>query len=1149
MQLTAILRHLRHCAAKWGGLFIRSASCTNGFNRKLLRGMKLTAVMLLITCLHAAAHTSGQTVSLSLKNVPVQRVFKEVSRQTGISIVYNEGMFEDFKPVTIRVNQVTVREVLDQCLKGQPFEYNLLGNTIVIRKKQSLLQPFSGIIAPPPPPDPIKGRVLNEIGEPVAGANVLVKGSRKGTVTNTNGEFSIDAEKGDRLVISFVGYNVQEVSIGDSKNISIALSLKSQSLDELVVTALGIQRRQKSLTYSAQKVTNADLTTVKDINPINNLNGKVAGLQINRSASGLGGSVRVILRGQKSTRENQPLFVIDGVPMANMPSAQPQDVWGQSSGINSVGRDGGDVLSTMNPEDIESITVLKGASASALYGSQAGNGVILITTKKGRPGIARVDLSSSFTVERPMYYPELQYDFKQTGDDNIYSWGDASSSPDHVKPFYRTGTTWINTLSLTAGNDKAQTYFSYSKTDNKGILPTTEFDQHTFNFRETAKFLNDKLTVDANILFSTQKAHNRPPSGLYFNPLTGLYLFPRGLNFDDYKNYEYYSSTRNLMLQNWWNINHDAGDVGQDNQQNPYWVLNRNQSIGRKDNLFSSITLKYPITKWLNVQARGSINRNYDNFQFKAFAGTQITLSDMNGRYTLDRLTNTLLYGDLIFSGNTRLSQKIGFSFNAGTSINDLKQDRDFFDTKGSDLRFANIFTLGNVNLTPALLVKPSGLRRQVQSIFATATFDLDDKIYLDLTARNDWSSTLAFTPRASSGYPYFSAGLNTIITELVSLPAFFNYGKLRLSYAKVGNDVAPYSTLPTYTVTSGNYGSIQAGPYRGATLRPEDTRSIEIGTEWKMLNNRLNLDFTWYKSNTKDQYFEFSAPLGSGLSKFFVNAGDIENKGIELALSYDVIRNSRMRWTTALNLTRNRNKVLKLLPELGGQYEITRADVNNYSLRIREGGMFGDIYGKKFLREADGSIVVDENGRPQGGAGFEFLGNPTPKFMAGWNNTLEINNIVVTALIDGRFGGKVMSITQAVLDEYGVSEVTADARRNGGVRIDATKVGGGKWTDPIPAETFYTTVGGRAGITEHYMYDATNVRLRELSIGYKLPSKSNVIKDIRLNLVARNLFFIAKDAPYDPELSMSTGNGLQGIDVFALPATRSMGLSFRCSF
>ncbi|MBM3414844.1 MAG: SusC/RagA family TonB-linked outer membrane protein [Bacteroidetes bacterium] len=987
----------------------------------------------------------------------------------------------------------------------------------------------------------ITGKITGDDGDPLSGVTVQVKGTTRGTSTNERGEFTIEANKGDVLVISSVGFESREITVGDSNNISVSLARSVITGTEVVVTALGIQRRAKSLTYSTQRVSNADLTTVKDLNPINSLNGRVAGLQINRSSSGIGGSARVILRGQKSTRENQPLYVIDGVPMANFIGSQPGDVWGGRG-------DGGDIISSINPEDIEGITVLKGASASALYGSQAGNGVILISTKKGKSGTAKVDFSTTVNMERPMYMPELQYDYRQTSPGNIYSWGAAGASQDHVEPFFETGLTFINTLSLSAGNEKAQSYFSYSNTNNESILPGSKLNQHTFNYRQNAKFLNDKLSLDANILFSTQKIINRPVAGLYFNPLTGLFLFPRGLNFESYKNYEYYSSTRNLMLQDWWNINHDRGDVGQDNQQNPFWIINRNRNSGKKDNFFTSVTLKYNITKWLSVQARGNVNRNYDNYDLKAHASTQGTLADFNGRYTVDRLTSTLLYGDLILAGNRNITPKLGLSFNLGTSINDLKQDRDYFDTKGADLKFANIFTLGNVNLNSSFTVAPSGVHRQVQSVFATTTLDYDDKLFLDLTARNDWSSTLAFTPKASNGYPYFSVGLNTIISDLATMPDFFNYGKVRLSYAKVGNDVAPFATYPTNSLASGNYGSIQAGPYKGAFLRPEDIRSFEIGTEWRMLNNRLVFDFTWYKSNTKNQYFEFSAPLGSGLSRFFVNAGDIENKGIEVALTYNVLKSKNLKWNSGLNLTRNVNKVVELLPELGGEYDITGAGVNNYSLRIREGGSYGDIYGKKFKRASDGSIIVDDNGRPQGGD-FGFLGNPTPKFMAGWNNTIEWENIVIGVLIDGRFGGKVMSITQAMIDEYGVSTVAADARKAGGVNIPATKENGVKWPGLLPAEAFYTAVGGRAGITEHYMYDATNVRLRELSVGYNINSSAKWIREMRISLTARNLFFISKNAPYDPELSMSTGNGVQGVDVFALPATRSIGLNFRCSF
>jgi TonB-linked SusC/RagA family outer membrane protein len=999
----------------------------------------------------------------------------------------------------------------------------------------------------------VSGRVTNSAdGTGLPGVSVLVKGTTTGTTTDTDGKYSISPSDPANavLVFSFIGFASQEVPVGNKSSVDVSLSEDITQLGEVVVTALGIERETKSLTYSVQEVKGEQLTNVRDANFMNSLSGKVAGVFINKSTSGVGGSTRVVLRGQKSTRENQPLYVVDGVPLANFTGAQPSDVWGQSSGAGSGGRDGGDVLSTINPSDIESITVLKGAAASALYGSQAGNGVILITTKKGKAGSAKIDFNSYFTVEKPLYTPDLQYQYAQTNAGNVYSWGPKESSPDHVEPFFKTGTTWVNTIGLTAGNEIAQSYFSYSNTSNNGIVPTSSLDQHTFNFRESAKFLNNKLSADANVMFSTQKVHNRPQAGLYYNPLTGLYLFPRGLDFDDYKNnYSYFSETRNTNLQNWWNINHDAGQAGQDNQQNPYWILNRNANDGKKDNLFGSLTLKYALTDWLTVQARGSVNRNLDTYELKAFASTQGTLADANGRYTLDKLTSTLLYGDLLLMGNRDLTDKLALTFNIGTSVNDLKQDREFSDSKGADLRFANVFTVSNINATTAATINPTGTRRQIQSVFGTANLGYDEKIYLDLTLRNDWSSTLAYTPKMKKGYPYYSAGINTVISEIFELPELINFTKLRFTYAKVGNDVAPFATLPTNTIVTTNYISAQAGPKPGTYLKPERTQSIEAGLEGRFLNNRLTLDFTWYRSNTKDQYIEFGAPLGSGFARYYVNAGNIQNSGIEAMVGYDVIKNSSLTWNASLNFTRNVNKVVELLPELGGIFEITAPGVNNYALRIKEGGRFGDIYGKKFNRATDGSIIVDETGKPSGDGKFDYLGNPTPNFLLGWNNSLQYKNFTFNLLIDGRFGGKVMSITQAMLDEYGVSQATADARNNGGVSIFASTADGEPFTDKISPEIFYTAVGGRAGITENYMYDATNVRVRELSIGYRLPIEGKYMKNVNISLVGRNLFFITKKAPFDPEISMSTGNGLQGVDVFALPSTRSMGLNVRWSF
>lgn len=1001
----------------------------------------------------------------------------------------------------------------------------------------------------------ITGTVRDKNGTPLQGISVQVKGTNKGTQTNADGVYRINAKEGDVLVFTSVNFAVLEQRVGSNSTLNIVLEENVKGLNEVVVTALGIQRKAKDLTYSTQQIKGADLSVVKETNVINSLSGKVAGLQINRSASGVGGSVRVVLRGQKSIRENQPLYVIDGIPIVNFTAAQPSDLWGQSGGpnSNSAGRDGGDVLSTINPDDIEAVNVLKGASASALYGSQAANGVIIITTKKGKAGQTKINFSSDLTLDKAAYRPELQYSYKQSpGTGNLYSWGDKGSSPDHVKDFFRTGTTWINSLMISGGTEKAQTYFSYSNTSNKGVVPNTTYGQHTLNFRETAKLLNDKLTIDANVLLTTQNAHNRPSSGLYFNPITGLYLFPRGLDFAQYKNnYEYFSPKRNMFLQDWWNLNFDKAMPGQDSQQNPYWILNKNSTENKKDNLIASLSLRYALNDWLSIQARGNANKAWDKYEQKAHAGTQTTIADNNGRYVYDYLSSTQYYGDLLILGNTQLTGKIGFSFTAGTSITDLTQERNFADSKDADLAFANQFHIGNINLNPAAKIYNTGVRRQLQSVFGTVGFNLSEKVFLDLTARNDWSSTLAYTPNVKKGYLYYSAGLNTILSDLFKMPAFIDYSKVRISYAKVGNDVQPFVTLPVNAIRSGQLTSNTSGPYLGTPLKPEMTSSIEIGTEWRFLNNRLNFDFTWYNSHTKDQYFDFPISAGYLYPNAYINAGDVQNTGIEATLGYQVIKQKDLNWQTNFNFTHNRNKLIELAPQLKGDYTITPKgdNVNSYALKLHEGSSYGDIYGVKFKRADDGSILVNDNGKPiaQSGA-LQYLGNPTPKFLLGWNNTVTWKQFSLNVLIDGRFGGKVMSITQAMLDEYGVSKATADARDNDGLSIAATKQNGEKFSGKIPASIFYGTVGGRAGITEYYMYDATNVRLRELAIGYTIPLRPGIIKDLKIGLVARNLFFFTKKAPYDPELSMSTGNGVQGVDVFGLPATRSFGLNLKCA-
>ncbi len=1123
-------------------------------------------------------------------------VLKELNREKGVYFLFSDQDLATKLVNPVEEKQASIVKILDQVLKNTGLTYKKIAdNTYVIVSvaDKSNKQPaykmadFLDAVSPGLSKDEanahahyaaITGKVTLLDGSPLPGVSVVVKGSNRGASTNSNGIFKIDASEGETLVFSYVGYDNKEILIGSEHVINVILSETLKQLNEVVVTALGIQRKTKDLTYATQKLNNADLTTVKDANFVNSLTGKVAGVTITKSASGLGGSARVVLRGNKSTRENQPLYVIDGIPLANFTPGQPADVWGQSKGVSgssftsSAGRDGGDGISNLNPDDIESITILKGASGAALYGSQAANGAIVITTKSGKAGRTRINFSSDLTAESPMYQPELQFKYGQgldgaaaTSPTTEDSWGPVVNAPDHVKSFYRTGLTTTNAISLTGGTERAQTYFSYANISSKGIVPGSSFLKHNFNFRETAKFFNDRLTVDANISFINQIADNRPVSGLYANPLSGLYLFPRGLDFNYYKNnYQYFSPTRNMYTQNWFDINADKGWGGQDHEQNPYWLLYRAPHSDKRDRAFGNLVLRYKLNEWLTAQARGNFDKSYDTYESSMGAGTQSVQAPPNGRYTFDRTVYTQLYGDFLLTANKNLSKELSLQATLGTSLTDSKTEDQSYDTDPyatQGLYYPNKFGV-NFILGDALVSSQTLIHKQQQAVFASVQLGFKNYLYIDLTGRNDWSSTFAFTPTSHKGYFYYSAGANLILSDAFKMPEPVSFSKLRVSYAKVGNDVPAYITRPPDYKQDNRLGAQvnTKAPLPGTYLLPEDNRSFEAGTEWRFFKDKLGIDITYYKNNNYRQYMEVAAPLGSGYSVYYLNLGNIQNTGIEATLYVVPLSTKTFKWTSTINFATNKNKVVSLSdPNItganaGNAFALTNSNgVNMYYSFIKEGGAWGDIYGATFKRAKDGSIQVDSTGAPLKNSDQSYLGNPNPKFTLGWNNSFEIKNFTISFLVDGRFGGKVMSVTQAILDVYGDSKASAAARDNKGVNMDATISGsshdGQKWSGPLPAQIFYKAVGGRNGTAEYYMYNATAVRLRELAIGYKLPVHIKGINDIRVSLIGRNLFFFSKKAPFDPEISMATNNGLQGIETFGIPSTRSVGASLKIGF
>jgi TonB-linked SusC/RagA family outer membrane protein len=1009
---------------------------------------------------------------------------------------------------------------------------------------------------------PIDGKVTDQTtGQSLAGVSVTIKGSNVGTSTDANGAFNINASTGNTLVFTFVGYESLEAKIGATTHFEISLVPKANQLNAVVVTALGIKRSEKSLSYASQQVAGDELTKVKTDNLMNALSGKVAGVSISANASGLGGSVKVILRGNKSAAgTNQPLYVIDGIPLANNSNAN-----GQPNSPGSTGNvpDGGDGISNLNPDDIESINVLSGASASALYGSQASNGVILITTKKGKAGKTQITFSSSASLSQAAYLPEFQNEYGQTSPGATQSWGaKINGATDNVKSFFKTGNDYTNSISISSGNEAAQTYFSYANTTASGIQPGNKLARNNFYLRETSKILNNKLTLDGSANYVNQKINNTPITITSFNALPGLYLFPRGLDISNYRNnFEVPDSSRGgLMTQNW--------PFSEAIQQNPWWVVNRGPNVATRNRIILSFTAKYEINKWFSIQARANVDRSTDTYEQDAFAGTSLSLiNSKNGQLVANSQASQQIYSDVL--AIFKIPTKSDFKINAivGSSINDqTKQGYSF--GPGLGLFIPNVFIMQNVALqnqstvtvapstsaTPVSLQSigsnastiPTG-RNQIQSIFASGDISYKDYLFLTLSGRNDWSSNLSFTPNGSYFYP--AIGLSYVLSQSVKLPDAINYAKLRASYAQVGNTVGTYATNPLNRLGAGG-SVINNGVAPLPILKPEQSNSYEYGTDWGFFNNRLTLNLTYYKTNTINQFFQIIPPATTGYTTGFINAGNIQNSGIEIVLGYSLLKNKNFSWNTTVNYSHNKNLIKDVDSKDGIDQFLLTAPVQNYESAITKGGSFGDIYGYKIATDSLGRVKIGSSGLPSLAASSKYgqfynLGNPNPKFQLGWSNSFKYKNLSLNILVDGRFGGEIYSLTQANLDKYGVSKASGDARDAGGVKIDGVDPNGNAVTT-IDAQKWYSIASQTVG---EYIYSATVVRLREASLGYSFPIKNSFAKNLTLSLTGRNLFYFYKKAPSDPEQTISSGNGLSGLDNFNQPALRSYGVNLNVVF
>ena len=982
----------------------------------------------------------------------------------------------------------------------------------------------------------VTGRVVDPAGEPLIGATIMVEGTKEGAVTDIDGNFTINTTSKAKLVISYVGYTAQTILVGDKTTIDVTLKEVANTMNEVVVTALGIKRAEKALSYNVQSVGSNELTRNKDANFVNSLNGKVAGVSISKSASGVGGATRVIMRGAKSIEgDNNVLYVIDGIPIFNFSG-------GRDSGIMGEGRVSSEGIADLNPEDIESISVLAGPSAAALYGSNAANGAILITTKKGKEGRVDISFSSSADFSSPLLMPEFQNTYgNKLG--SYESWGEKLATPssyDPKKDFFRTGTNFINALTLNMGNEFNQTFASVATTNSRGIVPNNTYDRYNFTIRNTTRMFKNKVQLDLGASYIKQKDNNMVSQGEYWNPIVAAYLFPRGESFEGIKTFERYDNVRNFPTQYW-----PISDSRFANQ-NPYWTAYRNLAPDDKDRFMFNAGLTYNIFDWLSVAGRIRLDKTFITSERKIYASSFNYFAKENGAYDYYDYKDHQTYIDAIANINKTFG-KFSLAANVGYSYSDYASLTRGYG--GNLVLVPNKFSLNNINPSDSK-IREAGGDSKVRNVaaFASAELGWRSMVYLTLTGRNDWNSRLVNSSEESFFYP--SVGLSGIISEMTKLPSFISYLKVRGSYTEVGSPVSRSGMTPgtiTTPIVGGSLKSTDIYPF--TDYKAERTKSYEFGLTarfWK----KLSFDFTWYKSNTYNQTFIGELPESSGYKAVYLQAGNVENRGVEMALGYND-NFGGLQWNSSLVYSKNVNEIKEMVkdyhhPLSPKPINIPEVSKDNGRVLLKVGGSINDIYARKVLAKDNQGFV---NVSPSGGMSLEtvepiYLGKTTPDFTMGWNNNFTYKNFGLSFLINARVGGIVTSSTQALLDRFGVSKASADARDAGGVMIPNQGL--------YDAKKYYTLVAtGENDLAGYYTYSATNVRLQELTLSYKFNSRlfNNVIKDLTLSFVATNPWMIYCKAPFDPELTASTGTYGQGNDYFMQPSLKSYGFSVKFKF
>lgn len=974
--------------------------------------------------------------------------------------------------------------------------------------------------------------VVKDATGPVVGAFIVVNDGAAGTSTDLDGTFTLPKlNEGDRISVSLLGYQTREIIYAGQAFLEITLVEENEFLEGVVVTALGIKRSEKALSYNVQQVEADVVTNVKDANFMNSLVGKVAGVQINSGANGAGGASRVVMRGVKSlTGNNLALYVIDGIPMFNMMNS--------STGSNMSDQPGTDGVADINPDDIESISMLTGPSAAALYGNAAASGVVLITTKKGSKGKTSVTASNSTTFSTATMLPRTQNRYGNAAG-SVASWGTTPINGDYdPAKFFNTGVNLINSVAVSSGTEHNQTYISVSTTNTTGILPNSAYNRYNFSARNSTEIIKDKLYFDFGANYVLQDDKNMTSQGIYYNPLPGLYLFPRGESFDDVRLYERFNPSKNYSEVYWPYGNQSVG------MQNPYWVMNRELRENKKKRYMLNAQLKWQITDWLDITGRAKVD-NYNNRNtYKLYASTDLIWSGENGRYRDVTSQSDNTYADIIATANKNFGESWSVNVNLGASINDNRYEVIGYD--GNLHTIPNFFAVHNLFMGAKYKPQQSGYHDQSQAVFANAEIGFKSMLYLTLTGRNDWESQLAYSNYSSFFYP--SIGLSAIISNMFNAPAWLSYLKVRGSYTEVGNSYERFMTNITYPYDGESNSWTTSTTFPNLDLKPERTKSWEAGIDIRLWRSFFT-NLTYYHSNTFNQTFMAALPASSGYTNVPVQSGNIANQGVEFAIGYD---NSwgDFSFSTSYTLTWNENRIVDLAgnvtnPVTGELIDMPQLETGSFGgldakVILKTGGSMGDVYANHLLdRDYNGDIYVNNGALRVRATDDFFIGSIFPKANMGWNTHLGWKGLDLGFTVAARLGGIVLSATESYLDQFGVSERSARSRDEGGIPVNQGSVS---------AESYYKAIAGNAAF---YTYDATNVRLQEMSLNYTLPQKwfHNKAK-LTLGIVGHNLWMIYCKAPFDPEVSAEvTSNSYQGFDSFMLPSTRNIGFNVKLQF